>query len=459
MRIALSQRPIRTRIAAVCAGALAATGLALVSAGGASADDYPGQAEIEAARQAASSQAATVDQLDAAVVALEDALHDAEAAQLLAADKYAQAQGALEDAKANLKTAKQRSAEADAALADAKNKLAVVAQAAYREGGDMGQVGAVVTANGFEQAIITNDAMNRASDEMAVLVQRVEAAQLVADAMREAADQAAVEATAAEAAAADAFDDATAAADSAEQAVKEADAVRDQAVQHLAELRGTSVALEKARQSGLAAEREQLKREAAKAAQKEAEHESSGGSNNGGSNSGGSNSGGSTPTKTEDPKPEQTQPEQTKDPEPEETTPPVPPTSSGGWKSSAAQGEAAVAKALTLMGKPYKLGGTGPTYYDCSGLTMVSWKAAGLSIQRSSQMQYNSTKHVPFSQLRKGDLIFYGDGRDPSQIYHVAIYIGNGMVAEAARPGKDSLIRGYDESWRIDDLIPVAGRP
>nr|AIA90847.1 NLPC_P60 [uncultured Catenulispora sp.] len=90
---------------------------------------------------------------------------------------------------------------------------------------------------------------------------------------------------------------------------------------------------------------------------------------------------------------------------------------------------------------------------------MTAWKAAGLSIQRSSQMQYNTTTHVAFSQLRKGDLIFYGTNRDPSKIYHVAIYIGGGMVAEATSPGKVSQIRAYDASWRIDDLIPVAGRP
>ena len=83
MRITLSLRPVSTRIAAVCVGALAATGIALVTAGGATADDYPGQAEIEAARQAATSQAATVGDLDAAVAKLERAQHDAEAGRVV----------------------------------------------------------------------------------------------------------------------------------------------------------------------------------------------------------------------------------------------------------------------------------------------------------------------------------------------------------------------------------------
>ena len=451
----------RNRIAAVCLGALVASGLVMAGAGGANADDYPGQDDIAAARAAANSQAATVAELDAAVADLEKALHDAEAAQLLAADRYAQSQSDLESATINLATAKERSAAADAALAQAQADLAAVAQAAYREGGDMGQLGAVVTADGFDDAITSSELISRASDETATTVQRVEAAQLVADTMRTAADDAAVRATEAAAAASKAYDDATAAAKSATQAVNDADAVRADAVDRLAQMNGTTVALEQARQQGLAEKRDKKRRDEAKAAQEQAENEQSQG-------------GGSKPESTKDPKPEGTKdpkpdpkpeettnpkPEETTEPKPQETEQPKPPTTSGGWKSTASQGEAAVAKALTLMGLPYKLGGSGPSSYDCSGLTMTSWKAAGLSIQRSSQMQYNSTKHVAFSQLRKGDLIFYGSDRNPSKIYHVAIYIGGGMVAEATKPGSLSVVRDYDASWRIDDLIPVAGRP
>lgn len=468
MRFTTLAGPRRSRVAALCVGAVVASGIALGTAGGATADDYPGQDEIAAARAAADSQAATVDQLDAAVASLEDALHDAEAAQLLAADKYAQAQGDLESAQANVVTANKRASEADAALKTAQAQLAAVAQAAYRDGGSMGELGAVVTATGFDDAITTSEAMSRASDEMATLVQRVQAAQLVADTMRDAATTAATRATTAESAAADAYDDAEAAADAATQAVKDAGSVRDDAVAQLADLRGTTVFLESARQAGLADARDAQRRADAKAAQEQAEQNAGNGS--GGSGSGGSGTGGSTPTKTTDPKPTETsnpKPTETSNPKPTETTDPdpkptptkPPATTSGGWKSTAEQGEAAAAKALTLMGLPYKLGGSGPNAYDCSGLTMTAWKTAGLSIQRSSQMQYNSMKHVAFSQLRKGDLVFYGDDRDPTQIYHVAIYVGNGMVAEATKPGSLSVVRAYNASWRIDDLIPVAGRP
>jgi cell wall-associated NlpC family hydrolase len=450
----LATRPThsRSRIAALCVGALVATGLAVAAGDGANAEPFPGQDEIAAAREAAASQAATVADLDATFAALEEALHDAEAAQLLAADQYAQAQADLESSKAALVTAKQRAAEAEAALKEAQALLATVAQAAYREGGDMGQLGAVVTADGFEDAISSSELLSRASDEIATTVQRVEAAQLVADTMRQAADDAAGTAAAAEASAATSYDAATAAADAAEQAVRDAEAIRADAVHRLAEMRGTTVALEQERQQGLAEKRAQEKRDEAKEAQEEAE-ESQG-------------TGGSSPKpeQTTEPKPKPTEtstpkPEETTEPKPEETEQPKPPTTSTGWKSTAAQGETASAKALTLIGLPYKLGGTGPASYDCSGLTLTAWKAAGISIQRSSQMQYNSTKHVAFSQLRKGDLIFYGTDRDPSKIYHVAIYVGGGMVAEATKPGSLSVVRAYDAFWRIDDLIPVAGRP
>ena len=456
MRFTRVLRPTRTRVAAVCVSALVGTAIALGAAGGATADDYPGQDDIARARAAAQSQAATVDQLDAAVAELETAMSDAEAAQLIAADAYAQAQADLDSARETLTTAKQRSADADAELKDAQSALAAVAQANYRDGGGMGQLSAVMTANGFEEAIGSSEALSRASDETATLVQRVQAAQLVADTMRDAAVEAEANAAHAQSAASDAYDDAVAAADAAQRAFTDAAEVRDQAVAALAKLNGTTVAMEKARQDGLAADRDKQRKAEAKAAQDKAEQEASKPATPKPTTP--------TPTKTENPAPTKTEdpaPTKPEDPAPTKTEDPAPPAppASGPWKSTAAQGEKAVAKALTLMGLPYRLGGTGPASYDCSGLTMVSWKAAGISIQRNSQMQYNTMAHVPFSQLRKGDLIFYGTNRDPKKIYHVTIYIGGGMVAEATSPGKVSQIREYDASWRIGDLIPMAGRP
>ena len=60
--------------------------------------------------------------------------------------------------------------------------------------------------------------------------------------------------------------------------------------------------------------------------------------------------------------------------------------------------------------------------------------------------------------MRKGDLIFYGSGRSSSRIYHVAIYIGDGMVAEAATPGTPSRVRTL-YAWGVNDMLPTVGRP
>jgi len=143
--------------------------------------------------------------------------------------------------------------------------------------------------------------------------------------------------------------------------------------------------------------------------------------------------------------------------------PPPPPDNGGGqqtgsWKSSAAQGQTAAAHAQTLIGAPYQLGGNGPAY-DCSGLTYASWAAAGIYLPRSSRTQYAGVTHISFSELRPGDLIFWGTNRDPAQIYHVAIYIGNGNVMEATVPGSTAKIRNYASSWNLNDIMPYAGRP
>jgi cell wall-associated NlpC family hydrolase len=110
------------------------------------------------------------------------------------------------------------------------------------------------------------------------------------------------------------------------------------------------------------------------------------------------------------------------------------------------------------MGAEYLLGGNGPAY-DCSGITYAAWRSQGVTLPRSSRTQYAAVAHVPLSQMRPGDLVFYGTDRSTSAIYHVAIYIGNGLVAEATRPGEVAQVRAYDASWRINNLIPYAGRP
>lgn len=90
----------------------------------------------------------------------------------------------------------------------------------------------------------------------------------------------------------------------------------------------------------------------------------------------------------------------------------------------------AVAYACSKIGSPYQWGAAGQSMFDCSGLTMASWAAAGVSLGHNTVTQRNQTTSISASQLRTGDLVFYG-----SPPYHVSLYIGNGWVEHAPKPG------------------------
>jgi len=90
---------------------------------------------------------------------------------------------------------------------------------------------------------------------------------------------------------------------------------------------------------------------------------------------------------------------------------------------------AAVQYALAQVGDAYVYGAAGPSAFDCSGLTMMAWAAAGVSLPHSSGAQMGSGTPVSSSDLQPGDLVFYY-----SPVSHVGIYVGNGMVVHAANP-------------------------
>jgi cell wall-associated NlpC family hydrolase len=94
------------------------------------------------------------------------------------------------------------------------------------------------------------------------------------------------------------------------------------------------------------------------------------------------------------------------------------------------KGATALEFALAQVGEPYVYGGDGPNSWDCSGLTMMAWKAAGVSLPHGAKAQYASTPHVSKSALQPGDLVFFY-----SPIHHVGIYAGNGKIVHAPKPG------------------------
>lgn len=118
-------------------------------------------------------------------------------------------------------------------------------------------------------------------------------------------------------------------------------------------------------------------------------------------------------------------------------------------KASTGTAAKAVAFALRQVGKPYIYGATGPHAYDCSGLTQAAWRAAGVSIPRTSQAQWRGLTHVAPSKVRIGDIVVYkGAG-------HVALYIGGGKIVEASRPGAPIRIAPWRSGWYASHFVGV----
>ncbi|MET9112069.1 C40 family peptidase [Streptomyces zhihengii] len=88
--------------------------------------------------------------------------------------------------------------------------------------------------------------------------------------------------------------------------------------------------------------------------------------------------------------------------------------------------------AKSKKGAPYRYGATGPHRFDCSGLTLYSYKRAGKKLPRTAQQQYNRTRHVAASQRVRGDLVFFHSG---GSVYHVGIYAGSGRIWHSPKTG------------------------
>jgi cell wall-associated NlpC family hydrolase/uncharacterized protein YoxC len=118
------------------------------------------------------------------------------------------------------------------------------------------------------------------------------------------------------------------------------------------------------------------------------------------------------------------------------STPSTPSATTGSTDTSATsssnttKADQVLAFARAQIGKPYVWGATGPDSYDCSGLTQAAWKAAGVSLPRTTYDQVNVGTTVSLTDAQPGDLIFFYD-----DISHVGIYIGNGMMIHAPKPG------------------------
>jgi peptidoglycan DL-endopeptidase CwlO len=118
----------------------------------------------------------------------------------------------------------------------------------------------------------------------------------------------------------------------------------------------------------------------------------------------------------------------------------------------------AIQYALGEVGKPYVWGATGPNSYDCSGLMLRAYQSAGVTLPRVAAQQYWAGTQLPVRQAQPGDLLFWGyDTSNPDTIHHVAMYLGNGRMVEAAN--QTVPLRQRAVSFDEHELMPLAVRP
>jgi cell wall-associated NlpC family hydrolase len=112
----------------------------------------------------------------------------------------------------------------------------------------------------------------------------------------------------------------------------------------------------------------------------------------------------------------------------------------GGRNDRATIARAAVRLALHFRGVPYVWGASSPAGFDCSGLTRYVYAHFGIELPHSTYGQWTAGRHVPRSQLRPGDLVFFGMG-------HVGLWLGHGRFVHAPHTGQVVSVDRLAESW------------
>ena len=445
----------RRAAATVVAAALIVGGLVAEAA----ADPvYPSQEQVDGARQAVDGKAGEIGAIESQLAAASASLDTSQVAAQNAAEDFNQAQVELDARTAAAQQARVAADQARAQVEDARIEIGRLAATSYRTGGGLGGLELFLSANGPADLLDRASALDNIGNHRQRTYQRMDASQTVAALLDEQAQKAQAAQQQAAAAAEQARAEAQRAADAAQAQVDQVAATRATLIGQLATLRQTSVALEQERQDGLEAERQARAEAAARAAaaQREAARQAA--------NRQAADRAAREAADREAAERASRDRQDSSTGQPgagQGTTPPPPPPvkqeppTSGGSQGSSSEGQVAVNWARTQIGKMYEGGSAGPDTYDCSGLTMRAWQKAGVSLARTSRDQYRQVAKIAYSQLRPGDLVFYGDGSDAGSIHHVAIYSGGGRMIEAARSG----VPVREVSLRMAGAMDYAGRP
>jgi cell wall-associated NlpC family hydrolase len=419
---------------------------------------YPSQSQVDSAKKAVTGTAGKVSSLDAQYAAASARLDDVQEQAAIASEAYNGARYKLDRRTAETAAARKR-ADAAQEIADAASlEVRRYAAVMYQQGGSLGELDAYLSSKGPQDMIDRATALEAVGDARSRTMQKAAATSIVAATMKKQAAQAEAQQAAAARDAQEARDAAQTKAQAAETAAAQIQQQQQTLVTQLASLRKTSVNLEKARQNGLAAAaaaraaaaeaakqarlaearakaaRDAKARAAAKAAAKRAAAEAAR-----------QRAAAEAAEKAAAEAAQQQHDSKPSNPKPSNPKPPSPPPSSGGVG-------AVIGYAQAQLGKPYQWGADGPDSFDCSGLTMRAWQQAGVNLYHYTGAQWDQTARVAISDLRPGDLVFFGSSGPSS--HHVGLYVGNGQMIEAPRAGVP--VR-YASIYR-SDLLPYGGR-
>jgi len=401
---------------------------------------FPSKQQVHDARHQAQRAADDVAGVKAQLV---QADLDAQAAAVRAeqaSERWNGARYALQQARRDARVADRHARIAAGDARQQRHSYAAAVVTSYELGPDLSPLSALQGDDGLASVASTMATLQNAQAALDHTYDSLSASATLAGVARQQAETARAKAADLAAQAKQARDQAVAAASAADMASQAIAARKQHLIRHLAQLQHITVSLAEQRQAGIeraaraAAQRkaeEQAAQEAAQeaaaqaAAQQAAAQAQQDNTSSDGPASTPTTSPSSPPSNPPAPTPEPTDP----------TEPPAPPSADPPAPASGAA--AALSFARSQIGDPYVWGAAGPSSWDCSGLTMGAWRAGGISLPHYSVAQYSQSTPISRSQLRVGDLVFWGSSSSPSSIYHVALYAGNGMIVQAPRTGRD----------------------
>ena len=427
------------------------------------------QSDIDRSKASERSTSTSIASLEAQLAQESSNLEDAQIKAQVANEDYLTAVDELNTATKDAQTAQTNADAAASSTAAARSDLGSIVVETYQESGNpLDPLTPYLTSESLADLADADVALTRAGEKNNAKVQNVEALEAVATSMQTIADQKVTAKEAAKTSAATAKSDAEAAANDAQNAVTTTRTNRQNLIVQLAAQRNTTVELETKYQNQVEAERKAREEAAAQAAakaasekaaadlaQKQAEQaaaqpqESAPAPQEQSSQPSPSRqSSAQEPATTSQPEPEAAEEEEAA-PAPARAPEPAPAPSHSGSAASTA-----INAAMGYLGTPYVWAGESAAGLDCSGLTMVSYAAAGVELTHSSRVQYGEGSLVPLDAAQPGDLVFWSSDGSQSGIYHVAIYLGDDTMIEAPTFGMTVRVT----SMRYSGVMPYAVR-